>query len=89
MLDGQRNLLRLTDFGYARTESDSRPISKVGTPNYAGGGGTHMQLEVRSSSHTSLLVRESTRRHAGGCRPVTDWDGGLLHTYHGQCACAI
>lgn len=38
MLDGDAKLLRLTDFGYAKTDIDSQPISKVGTPNYAAPG---------------------------------------------------
>ena len=36
LLDGDARLLKLTDFGYAKTEVDSLPISQVGTPNYAG-----------------------------------------------------
>ena len=37
MLDGEARLLKLTDFGYAKSNIDSQPISKVGTPGYAGG----------------------------------------------------
>ncbi|KAK9807925.1 hypothetical protein WJX73_002872 [Symbiochloris irregularis] len=35
LLDGDARLLKLTDFGYAKTDVDSLPISQVGTPNYA------------------------------------------------------
>ena len=37
LLDKDRRLLKLTDFGYAKSNQDSLPKSKVGTPNYAGG----------------------------------------------------
>ena len=36
LLDRNKRLLKITDFGYAKTAADSLPKSEVGTPNYAG-----------------------------------------------------
>lgn len=36
LLDGSKRLVKITDFGYAKSNIDSMPISNVGTPNYAG-----------------------------------------------------
>ena len=36
LLDGSKRLVKITDFGYAKSNDDSLPISNVGTPNYAG-----------------------------------------------------
>ncbi|KAK9804446.1 hypothetical protein WJX73_002124 [Symbiochloris irregularis] len=35
LLDRNKRLLKITDFGYAKTAADSLPKSEVGTPNYA------------------------------------------------------
>ena len=35
LLDRNKRLLKITDFGYAKTAQDSLPKSEVGTPNYA------------------------------------------------------
>ena len=36
LLDESKKLIKITDFGYAKSSEDSLPISNVGTPNYAG-----------------------------------------------------
>ena len=36
LLDGTHTLLKITDFGYAKTSADSNCLSLVGTPGYAG-----------------------------------------------------
>lgn len=36
LLDASKRLVKITDFGYAKGQEDSVPISNVGTPNYAG-----------------------------------------------------
>lgn len=38
LLDESKKLIKITDFGYAKSSQDSMPISNVGTPNYAGFG---------------------------------------------------
>lgn len=36
LLDSTHTLLKITDFGYAKTSADSNCLSLVGTPGYAG-----------------------------------------------------
>ena len=36
LLCENKRLIKITDFGYAKSSEDSMPISNVGTPNYAG-----------------------------------------------------
>ena len=42
LLDGSKRLVKITDFGYAKSNIDSMPISNVGTPNYAGKPVSHI-----------------------------------------------
>ena len=61
LLDGTHTLLKITDFGYAKTSADSNCLSLVGTPGYAGGlacpllsAGSGMHLSARPSLPTNL-----------------------------------
>lgn len=63
MLQGDAQLLKLTDFGYAKTDIESRPISKVGTPNYAAPGKVlmHMAFECPVAKDGSYSMLTATR----------------------------
>ena len=57
LLDRNKRLLKITDFGYAKTAQDSLPKSEVGTPNYA----------------APEVISGSQRPYDGECRHMAAW----------------
>ena len=80
LLDGSKRLVKITDFGYAKSNIDSMPISNVGTPNYA--GKKFASLNGLSSQNISTLCSVASSgascfSHTYCCRP----DCYLLHDH--------
>ena len=80
LLDRNRRLLKITDFGYAKTAQDSLPKSEVGTPNYAAPeviSGSQMPYDgeppaTRLCSSRRVRAQPAGREHGRepGARPV-------------------
>lgn len=79
-MDGSKRLVKITDFGYAKSNIDSMPISNVGTPNYAGkkfASLNELSPQNISTPCSIALLGTYCFNHTYCCRP----DCYLLHDH--------